>query len=391
MDFQRLFKRKEESPAPPIAGDHTRETLNERDVLVREGELLDGKSPASLLWNNVGGAIKIKADKILGILEGRTRIRAAVLLELYPGLFEKPPNPGAEFHIPLQVVVLQLEEIFSDLALEESALEDFDTPFGRLAREDEARFKDEHAEQPQEAPIPNTRLFTLPDAGPKTALQEQEQSAGMEILTGTASAQEPKEENPSRQETVGFDVLRSNHEKSAFQESKANPAFAELFPAVESHVAVSGARLASPGVRNVRNDKICREGHQELQELYLTEESLDGYKVADLILQLPRVEGVVVMLSDGAALGGGLSGGLSEVLLGYTPEFVKHLLCFTKNMQGGPAKFVTFSGRTGLISLTIGGDVLILAGHAGKNLPPGLRERLVATAHALNMIYGSQP
>src|SRR6202045_2735572 len=133
MDFQRLFKRKEESPAPPIAGDHTRENLNERDVLVREGELLDGKSPASLVWNNVGGAIKIKADKILGILEGRTRIRAAVLLELYPGLFEKPPNPGSEFSIPLQVVVMQLEEIFSDLALEESALEDFDTPFGRLA------------------------------------------------------------------------------------------------------------------------------------------------------------------------------------------------------------------------------------------------------------------
>jgi hypothetical protein len=391
MDFQRLFKRKEESPAPPIAGGNTRKTLNERDVLVREGELLDGKSPASLVWKNVGGTIKIKADKILGILEGRTRVRAAALLELYPGLFEKPPNPGAEYNIPLQVVVMQLEEIFSDLALEESALEDFDTPFGRLAREDEARFKDERAEQPQGTPIPNSRLFMLPDAGSETALPEQDQSSGIEILTGTASAREPKEENPSRQGTVDFDDLRSNQEKPAFPESKANPTVEELIPAVESSVAVPGACLDSLGVRNLRDHKVCREGHQELQELYLTEESLDGYKVADLILQLPRVEGVVVMLSDGAALGGALSGGLSEILLGHTPEFVKHLLCFTKNMQGGPAKFVTFSGHTGLISLTIGGDVLILAGHAGKNLPPGLRERLVATAQALNMIYGSQP
>ena len=83
MDFQRLFKRKEESPTPPIR-DSTRETLSGRDVLVCEGDLLDGKSPASLVWSNVGGAISVKADKILGILEGRTRIKTAVLQELYP-------------------------------------------------------------------------------------------------------------------------------------------------------------------------------------------------------------------------------------------------------------------------------------------------------------------
>ena len=52
------------------------------------------------------------------------------------------------------------------------------------------------------------------------------------------------------------------------------------------------------------------------------------------------------MLSDGAALGGGLSGGLSEALLSQTPDFVKHLLDFTKSIQGGPVKFVTFSGGT---------------------------------------------
>ena len=40
MDFQRLFKRKEEG-ALPVARDNTREILNERDVLVREGELFE--------------------------------------------------------------------------------------------------------------------------------------------------------------------------------------------------------------------------------------------------------------------------------------------------------------------------------------------------------------
>jgi hypothetical protein len=96
------------------------------------------------------------------------------------------------------------------------------------------------------------------------------------------------------------------------------------------------------------------------------------------------------MLSHGAALGGGLSGGISETLLSLTPDFVRHLLAFTQSIQGGPMKFVTFSVQAGQISLSIGGNVLILAEHEGKSLPPGLRERLVATAQALDKIYSSQ-
>jgi hypothetical protein len=93
------------------------------------------------------------------------------------------------------------------------------------------------------------------------------------------------------------------------------------------------------------------------------------------------------MLSDGAALGGALSGGLSEALLSGTPDFAKHLSHFSKGIEGGQLKFVTLSSQACQVSLTMGGDILILTEHEGKNLPPGLRERLVATAQALNMIY----
>ena len=48
------------------------------------------------------------------------------------------------------------------------------------------------------------------------------------------------------------------------------------------------------------------------KKLYLTDELLDGSKVAELILQLPRVVRVVILLSDGAALGGSLGGGLKQ-------------------------------------------------------------------------------
>ena len=82
MDFQRLFKRKAEGSALPGETDDAGGALKNVDVVIREGELLEGNIPASLLWNSVGGGITIKAGKILGILEGRTRIKAGVLQEI---------------------------------------------------------------------------------------------------------------------------------------------------------------------------------------------------------------------------------------------------------------------------------------------------------------------
>jgi hypothetical protein len=366
MDFQRLFKRKEADPAPPIARDNTREALNGREVLVCEGELLDDKSPASLAWSNVGGAISIKADKILGILEGRTRIKTAVLQELYPELFERTPDPGTEFNIPLQAVVTQLKDVFNGTCSEETDLEDFDTPFGRIAREDEARFKDKHVDWPEVQPIAAPELLMPAQLGSKPGLKEQDQHADPD-----GSSQEPEHHRPCAEQP-----------KSAIE---------KLSSETNSRSTASGSFALSSAAREIQNNKNCREGREYLQELYLTDEALDGSTVADLILGLPRVAGVVIMLSEGAVLGGDLSGGLSDAPISLVPDFVNNLLGFTQSVRGGPAKFVTLSGHAFLISLTIDGDVFILARHEGKNLPPGLRERLLATAQALNMIYGSRP
>jgi hypothetical protein len=362
MDFQRLFKRKEEGPLPQFARDNTREILHERNVLVREGELLDGQSPAPVVWSKVGGAISVKADKVLGILEGRTRIKATVLQELYPGLFEKPPNPGTEFTIPLQAVVTQLQDVFAGISSEEAGLEDFDTPFGRLAREDEARFKNRQADRPGK-----TRSY---EPAPIPAVFDRDNG---EIGKPTAA------------NGIGRDL-----ESQVVREEPSKPAIEEWLPTLESSQTQSASADLLAGARNNQSDQRRREGQTRLQELYLTDEPLDGAKVAALILQLPRVDGVVIMLSDGAVLGGGLSGGLSEGLLSRTLDFLKHLLSFTQSIQGGPASFVTFSSHTFQISVTIGGGILILATHGDRRLPPGLRERLIATAQAVNMIYGPQ-
>jgi hypothetical protein len=362
-------------------------------VLVCEGELLDGTTPASLAWSTFGGTIKVKADKILGIMEGRTRIKAVALQELYPGLFEKPPHPGTEFNIPLQAVITQLEDLFASVSSEEVDLEDFSTPFGRLAREDEARLKDQ-TERTDEAektvsPELSPELLMLPQPASSPEMKTREESAGPDTRTPTAPRQASKEEKPLDDRNVCSGAKQREFENETLRAGQMDRSAENVVSTLKAQSALAGGAAVSSGIRMTRCETTRREAHDSLQELYLTDESLDGPKVAELILHLPRVAGVVIMLSDGAALGGGISGGLSEELLSLTPGLVKHLFDFANLIQQGPVKFVSFSGDACQVSLTMCGQVVILAEHLGKRLPPGLRERFVATAQALNVIYGS--
>jgi hypothetical protein len=386
MDFQRLFKRKEEGSEPPIVRDNVRESLNEREVLISEGELLDGTSPVCLDWNSVGGTIRVKAEKISGILEGRTRIKAAVLQDLYPGLLEKTPNPGTEYNIALQAVVMQLQDLFTSLSSERAIQEDFATPFGELARQDEARLKVQQDERPKTEKAASPKFFMLPQTGVPADLKTRDRSAEEEEPP-LDSVRELNQENPSGNRKIGADKIRRDPESKTPRAERPPGSTKTLAPSSDSQRRLPSGSSISPSPPGTLNDSIRREGHELLQELYLTDEPLDASKVAQLVLLLPRVTGVVIMLSDGAALGGGICGGISEALLSLAPAFVKHLMDFSENVQGGSVKFVTFFGHACQLSLTLSGDILILAWHEGKNLPPGLRERLVATADALNRIY----
>ena len=381
MDFQRLFKRKAEGSALPGETDDAGGVLKNVDVVIREGELLEGNFPASLLWNSVGGGITIKAVKILGILEGRTRVRAGVLQELYPSLFSGPVNPDAEFNIPLRVVVTQIQHIFSGISSTDTALEGFDTPFAELAREDEARFKVE------------LRDRTLPiDRALVTGATSNNEDKDSEIRL----ADQPK--NGADADSEGGPTHKKETKGTSEQQGTASSGrlvrddvvtAAHLQPAHEFHNPP--ARVPSPTgeVRQPRSSNLCREGYERLQELYLTDEPVDGSMIAEYVSRLPRVTGVVIMLSDGAVLGGEVGALISAKIVHLVTNFVTHILGFTESLPGGPTRFITFFGHTLQISLVIAGDVLMLTAHEGKNLPPGLRERLIATTEALNLIYGS--
>ena len=381
MDFQRLFKRKAEGSVPPGETDDAGGALKNVDVVIHEGELLEGNFPASLLWNSVGGGITIKAGKILGILEGRTRIKAGVLQELHPSLFSGPVNPDAEFSIPLRVVVTQIQHIFFGMSSTDTALEGFDTPFAELAREDEARFKIE------------LRDRTLPvDNAPATGATSNNEDKDSEIRladqpkngadadpeSGPAHTEETKRTSEQQGPAPSGGIVRDDVVTAG-----------HLRPAHEFRKPSARVPSLPAEVRQPRSSNLRREGYERLQELYLTDEPVDGSMIADYVSRLPRVTGVVIMLSDGAVLGGEVGAVISAKIVHLVTDFVTHILRFTESLPGGPTRFITFFGHALQISLIIAGDVLMLTAHESKNLPPGLRERLIATTEALNIIYGS--
>jgi hypothetical protein len=406
MDFQRLFKRKPEGPAPPFASDDAGDTLKDKDVIIREGELLDGNSPAPVDWAKVGGAITIKAGKILGVMEGRTRIKAEVLEELYPDNFTRPLNPEVEYSIPLRVVVMQIQDFFGGPPLADTKLEGLETPFGDLAREDEARLKKGQRDQqllPQPAlpnsfdqadepgEIPRSTVGNLSGKRDSDGKLKEQPSPINGVPLARAGTKEgldgdrelQKAEPPRSVASAGTDSSPdgSKQPKPATERLKSGPEIRN--PPGKTWPPLSEVRPAQSHHRR-------RQGHERLQELYLTDEPLDGAKIAELVMQLPRVTGVVIMLIDGAVLGGELGEGLTDELVSLVPAFVKHVSGFTEVIPGSSTRFITFFADTLQISLVIGGEVLMLIGHEGKNLPPGLRERLLGTTQALNLIYGSQ-
>ena len=151
-------------------------------------------------------------------------------------------------------------------------------------------------------------------------------------------------------------LARSEQPKLAVERLESAPEFRNAPASMSS---------SPPEVRHVQIRSSHREGHERLQELYLTDEPLDGAKIADLVFQLPRVTGVAIMLSDGAILGAELGGGISEKLLGLAPDFLKHVSGLTEMIPGGPTRSSHFSGWIA-DQLVIDGDVLMLNGHEGK-------------------------
>ena len=122
----------------------------------------------------------------------------------------------------------------------------------------------------------------------------------------------------------------------------------------------------------------------------MVDEPLDGRRVALLLQQFPRVTGALILLEGGAVLGGRLPDWLSLEAALQAPEVLAHFTRFITELEAGrqaQSTFVTVTSTT-TISLVRSGQIVLLVSHQSRKLPPGLAQRLIETAEALNLIYG---
>jgi hypothetical protein len=129
-----------------------------------------------------------------------------------------------------------------------------------------------------------------------------------------------------------------------------------------------------------------RIAQDRLQELFLTDEYLDGRTVAEHILGLPKVKGVLILLGNDTVLGQNFDERLSAGVAIQVPSLFEQISRFSGQLASETLNSVTLH-TTVPISIIKSGRVHILVVHTGRNLVPGLRERLVETAKALDDMY----
>ena len=144
------------------------------------------------------------------------------------------------------------------------------------------------------------------------------------------------------------------------------------------------------GLRNEPGKGPAGRGVEQLQEIFMVNEPLDGRRVALLLRQFPEVTGALILLEGGAVLGGQLPEALNREAALQAPEVLAQFIRFIVELEAGrevQSHFISVNSAT-TISLVRSGQIVLLVSHQRRKLPPGLAHRLTETAEALNLIYG---
>ena len=354
------------------------------------------KETPPLDWAIVNGQITLPATAIEGLLEGRARIRAHHLKSLIPPPIGPEIPDATEYGASLAVIIQQIQELLQPGEAAPGRQPEFETPFTALAKEDSLRFASGNNKRQKAKPPPQEDEDGSPqDQRSSTALRVKSQTShdplepptDTQHIEDTATPQlqakklalgqddhTPSDETSGahRQKLPGTFVSASNRE-SAFE------------PAPEDGPAAALANRPQyePG------EELARRGVEQLQEIFMVDEPLDGRRVALLVRQFPGVTGALILL-EGAILGGQLPDRLNLEAALQAPEVLAHFVRFIVELEGrqtARSRLVTVTSAT-TITLVHSGKIVLLVSHHSRKLPPGLPQRLTETAEALNLIYG---
>jgi len=381
-------------PAGAVSVEDQEIVLQPTDFTTEIGDALNWSSQASR-------EIRVKLRQTDGLMDGRVTISAKMLRDLYPGLVPEQLKEETAFPLSLRAVVLQLQNVMRSRndASGLAGAPDFDTPIAQVAREDEGFFKlEENASSPTSGPNPPATSSTgdfgsmLPLIREKEQVRDNAPAAPPIQVVAPFPAQESKPAKNAADSPPPKNVVEPLVVPDGAGD-KRDP-FADLpkpkLPAPKPLVAASPPpveeipKLREPDELPPKPQR--RRGLELLQELFLTDDFLDAGQVAQLLRGFPKVRAALIMLDDGAVLGGNLPENYRASAALPAPALMRAVREFGTAVSSAEVSAFTLLADLP-ISIFLEGRVCMMVVHEGRGLLPGMRERFSQITKALDALY----
>ncbi|HKM57480.1 MAG TPA: hypothetical protein VJX28_01955 [Chthoniobacterales bacterium] len=344
--------------------------ISEQLVILRREDIhADAPAPPPLDWSKIEkGEIAVQMKDLDGLTEGNVTINASTLQRLHPLLVPERFDADYPFQVSLRSVVMQVQGNLRR-SPEDGPVRsrsEFDTPIAQIAREDEGYFKLEKFHVSQE-PAADRAAQPKPKS-PEPVLTPADRPAAR-LLRQARIAPEPGEP-PTLKEAPRL-VTAPVRATAQSPERRS-------------------AETGQPGSELRAKSHRERIGHEQLREIFMTEEYLGVDTVADRIAGLPKICSALVMLADGTVLGGTLPEGYRLETAILAPALMRNVQEFGRGLRFGEPTAFTFLGERP-ISLFAEGNIHILVCHEGRGLVAGMRKRIGEIAAALDAICSAPP
>jgi hypothetical protein len=345
---------------------HLSDGLNEQVIILGKGDFCPEDAATPLLdWSTFEkGEIAVQLKDTEGLADGRVTIKASTLQRIHPALLPLRLESEYLLRISLETVVLQVEA-----HLQQSSEElpwpvnpSFDTSIAQVAREDEGFFKLAKVAEPRETLIDEI-------APPKRKIPDPVLTPADRPVFPIVRDQSPSEDRNSRSS--------SSPRVVTFVYPKSTQPATELAEAERDRQTAGGIE---PGSRS-------RIGLERLREIFMTEDQVDARQVANLLAAFPKVNSAMVMLGDGTVLGGTLPDGYDLETTLRAPAVMRSVREFRPRQQSNDTLAFSLLGDR-LVTLFAEGNIYILVSHEGRGLLPGMRQRIVEVARALDALCG---
>jgi hypothetical protein len=382
-------------PAGAVSVEDQEIVLQPADFTTEIGGALNWPSQAS-------GEIRVKLRQTDGLMDGRVTISAKMLRDLYPGLVPEQLKEETAFPLSLRAVVLQLQNVMRS-PNDASALAgapDFDTPIAQVAREDEGFFKlEENASCSTSSPnLPATSATgdfgsMLPLIREKEEVRDNPPASPPIQVVAPLPAEESKPpksaaDSPPSPKNVAEPPLvpgGAGIKRDPFADLPKPKLPSPKPPAAASPPLVEEIpKLPEPDKRPPKPQR--RRGLELLQELFLTDDFLDAGQVAQLLRGFPKVRAALIMLDDGAVLGGNLPENYRVSVALSAPALMRAVREFGTAVSSAEVSAFTLLADLP-ISIFLEGRVCMMVVHEGRGLLPGMRERFTQITNALDALY----